>query len=189
MRKPKTISMLAWFTLLALISSSVSGRGQAPVRDQNTVRHETPWRTQCDPSLPISVELVPENEPRVGLTARFRFEVRSDLDPDLIRDMRVEYETPPRLQIRSDLSREPERLAKSGRSQLRFGVVVPDEARYSIRARVIVTLTNGKTISQTAVHWIDLGAEDPPEGMVGRIVDPDGTGIRVYQGTTARKQQ
>jgi Flp pilus assembly protein CpaB len=66
---------------------------------------------------------------------------------------------------------------------------VPDESRYAIRARLIVHLTNGKTISQTAIRWIDLGAEDPPEGMIGRIVNPDGTAIRVYQGETVRRQQ
>ena len=85
-----------------------------------------------------------------------------------------------------DAGREPQGLAKSGRSRLEFAVTVPDESRYSIRARLIVRLTNGKTISQTAVRWIDLGAEDPPEGMIGRIVDSDGVGIRVYQGITVR---
>jgi hypothetical protein len=88
-----------------------------------------------------------------------------------------------------DDARGTQILAKSGRSHLEFGVIVPDESRYSIHARLIVRLTNGKTISQTAVRWIDLGAEDPPEGMIGRIVDPDGAAIRVYQGVTVREER
>ena len=144
-------------------------------------------RTHCDLSLPIHVELVPLSEPHVGQAARFRVEVESNLDPDLVQDARVEYELPDRVRMLDDAGREPQGLAKSGRSRLEFAVTVPDESRYSIRARLIVRLTNSKTISQTAVRWIDLGAEDPPEGMIGRIVDPDGGGIRVYQGITARK--
>jgi hypothetical protein len=143
-------------------------------------------RTHCDLSLPIRVELVPLSEPRVRQAARFRVEVESDLDPDLVQDARVEYELPDRVRMLDDARREPQGLAKSGPSRLEFAVIVPDESRYSIRARLIVRLTNGRTISQTAVRWIDLGAEDPPEGMIGRIVDPDGVGIRVYQGVTVR---
>ena len=160
---------------------------QSPPLEKSSQVPDTSTRTRCDVSLPIRVELVPENEPHVGQAARFRVEVDSNLDPDQVVDMRVEYETPPKLQMQNELSGEPQILAKSGRSQLRCSVMVPDESRYSIRARLVVRLTNGKSISQTAIRWIDLGAEDPPEGMIGRIVNPDGTAIRVYQGATVRR--
>lgn len=142
--------------------------------------------TQCDPSLPIRIELVPENEPRPGQTARFRVEVESLLDPDQVRDMRIEYRTSDRLRLRTLADGRDAAPRRSGRTDLGIEVVVPDESRYSVRARLIVEFTDGRTIAQTAVRWIDLGEEDPPEGMAGRIVDPDGTGIRVYQGMTVR---
>jgi len=172
--------------ILALIASfSLGIRPQGYSDSQAAIAED--GRTHCDPSLPIRIELIPLSEPRLGQPARFRVEVQSDLDPDLVQDARVEYELPDRVQMVDDARREPRFVTKSGPSRLEFGVIVPDEARYSIRARLIVRLANGETISQTAVRWIDLGAEDPPEGMIGRIVDPDGVGIRVYQGLTVRK--
>jgi hypothetical protein len=78
-------------------------------------------------------------------------------------------------------------IRRDRRGESRMALIIPDGARYQIRARIVVELRNGKTISQTAVRWIDLGEEDPPEGMLRRIVDPDGSGIRVYQGTTVRR--
>ncbi len=185
--KIKSLMTSLILALPPILLCSIGARAQALASRTDAPQADFSARTQCDPSLPIRIELIPENQPLVGQTARFRLEVDSDLDPDLVLDMRVEYETPPRLQMRADLSNDPQTLAKSGRSRLRLGVIVPDEARYSIRARLIVRLMDGKTISQTAVRWIDLGAEDPPEGMIGRIVDPDGTGIRIYQGTTVRR--
>jgi hypothetical protein len=175
--------LAATLVLLASVSLGIRAEGQ---RESAFAQAEA-GRTRCDPSLPIRIELIPSSEPHVGQTARFRVEVESDLDPDLVQDMRVQYELPDRVRMFDDSRSEPRTLAKSGRSRLELGVIVPDESRYSIRARLIVRLTNGKTISQTAIRWIDLGAEDPPEGMIGRNVDADGVGIRVYQGTTVRR--
>ena len=142
--------------------------------------------TRCDISLPITVEMVPLNEPKVGKAARFEVIVNSRFDPDLVEEIQVEYELPERVRFAPGVNSAPALMARSGRSRLELGAVVPDEARYRIKARAIVHLINGKTVSQTAVRWIDLGQEDPPEGMIGRIVDPDGTGIRVYQGQAVK---
>ncbi len=142
--------------------------------------------TRCDPSLPILIDLVPLNAPEVGQTARFGVRVESSLDPDLIKRSRVEYETPSRMRRITDAEEEREILGPQGRGRAELKLVVPDKKRYEIRARLIVQLVTGQTISQTAVRWIDLGEEDPPEGMIDRIAGPDGTGIRVYQGQTVR---
>lgn len=142
--------------------------------------------TRCDVSIPIRIELAPLNEPEVGKVAKFQVKIESLLDPDLVEDMRVEYELPSQLRLEADNQAAPAVLLKSGRSQFEMGVRIPDESRYAIRARLVVRLTNGKTIGQTAIRWVDLGDEDPPEGMIGRIVNADGTGIRVYPGVTVR---
>jgi hypothetical protein len=55
-----------------------------------------------------------------------------------------------------------------------------------IRARYVVELKNGSRIAQTAVRWVNLGDEDVPEGMIWRIQNPDGTGVRVYRGVTTK---
>jgi hypothetical protein len=141
--------------------------------------------TPCDLSIPLQISLTLLNEPGVGSTARFAASIESGIDPDLVKQMWVEYEVPERMrQSREYLeNREIPRMARTSRQEL--AVVVPDKGRYQIRARLMVELVNGKTISKTATQWINLG-NSPPEGLVGRIVDPDGTGIRVYQGVTVR---
>jgi hypothetical protein len=169
----------------ALVSTSLQVEAQTG-RLKKGSSSLPPDATRCDISLPITVEMVPLNEPQVGQAARFEVLVNSRIDPDLGEEIRVEYELPERVRFAPGISSAPALLARSGRSRLELGAVVPDQARYPIRARVIVQLTNGKTVSQTAVRWIDLGSEDPPEGMIKRIVDPDGTGIRVYQGRTVK---
>ena len=65
-------------------------------------------------------------------------------------------------------------------------LVFPREDRYEIRARLVLELADGKTIAQTAVRYVELGAARPPEGMIGRIVDSNGNGVRVYQGVAVR---
>jgi hypothetical protein len=142
--------------------------------------------TQCDISLPITIKMEPLNEAEVGKATRFQVTVDSKIDPDLVENMRVVYELPKGVQLAPGTNAAPSLLARSGKSRLELAAIVPDQARYPIRARVIVNLTNGKTISQTAVQWVDLGSEDAPEGMIGRVVDPDGTGIRVYQGQAVK---
>jgi hypothetical protein len=128
----------------------------------------------------------PLNQPEVGKAARFQVLVDSKIDPDLVEEMRVEYEIPEGVRLAPGTNSSPALLARSGKSRMELAAIVPDQARYPIRARVIVNLRNGKSLSRTAVQWIDLGLEDAPEGMIGRIVDPDGTGIRVYQGRAVK---
>jgi hypothetical protein len=115
--------------------------------------------------------------------------VESRFDPDLVEELRVEYELPAALRPSLPEGARQRPLLKQGLNLLELAVVVPDERRHLVRARAVVRFTDGRTVSQTAVHWIDLGAEDPPEGMIGRIVDPDGTGIRIYRGITVREQR
>jgi len=142
--------------------------------------------TSCDPSVPIRIEMIPLNQPEAGRQALFQVTTDSNLDPDLVRNSWVEYEVPERLRRSPEPLERREIGRRSGRSRLELGVIIPDESRYEIRARYVVQLADGNTIAQTAVRWIDLGEEDPPDGMIGRIVDPDGTGIRVYQGVKVR---
>lgn len=141
--------------------------------------------TQCDLSIPLQISLTLLNDLSVGSTANFAVSIESGIDPDLVRKMWVEYEVPERMRRAREYleNREIPRMARTSRQQL--AVIIPDEGRYQIRARLVVELVDGKTISKTATRWINLG-NSPPEGMVGRIVDPDGTGIRVYQGVTVR---
>ncbi len=126
------------------------------------------------------------NEPVAGGTAGFSVDIRSGIDPDRVKRMWTEYEIPARLRLKQGYSeiREIPRLARENRDELRVGV--PETGRYAIRARLVVEFADGTTISKTATRWINLG-NAPPEGMTGRIVDPDGNGIRVYQGVTERR--
>src|SRR5688572_15540096 len=89
-----------------------------------------PDATRCDISLPITVEMVPLNEPQVGQAARFEVLVNSRIDPDLVQEIRVEYELPQRVRFAPGISSAPALLARSGRSRLELGAVVPDQARY-----------------------------------------------------------
>jgi hypothetical protein len=148
-----------------------------------------PGATRCEPSLPISVELTPLNQPAVGRPTRFGITVISILDPDLIQDMQLLYEVPAGVRMTARAGIEPQVLHRSGRTNLELGVILPDQARYVIRARLVVRLTNGKTISQTAARWVGISEDDRPEGMIGRMVDLDGTGIRVYRGETIEGQR
>jgi hypothetical protein len=138
--------------------------------------------THCEPALPIQVKLVPLDSPAVGRTTRFQVVIDSRLDPDFVREIRMEYELPPQVRRPIAFLEKPEVLRKSGHSRLELGLIIPDESCYEIRARVIVILASGRTISQSAVHWVDLGEEDAPEGLIKRLLDKDGTGIRVYRG-------
>jgi len=174
--------------LLLLAIGTVGLHVEAQIGNQQAVAKDSlpAQATSCDPSVPIRIEMIPLNQPEAGRVARFRVTTDSSLDPDLVRNSWVEYEMP------EGSRRSPESLERleigrrSGRSRLELGVIIPDERRYEIRARYVVQLADGNTIAQTAVRWVDLGEEDPPDGMIGRIVDPDGTGIRVYQGVKVR---
>lgn len=144
-----------------------------------------PGATRCDLSVPVQIKLVLLDDSRAGLPARFQVEVESDLDPDLVREMWVEYDIPEKVRRVPNAASAPQRLNRAGHSRLEFGVIVPDQDRYRIRARLFVRFADGRTISQTAFRWINSDKR-PPEGMIGRIPRPDGTGIRVYRGVSIR---
>jgi len=170
---------------LALISGALgpaasSGRAE---------RNPTSPPTRCEVSFPISVELIPLNAPDLARPTRFQVQVDSNLDPDLVRDMQLLYELPPRLRLQAQAGSQPPVLRKTGRSTLELGIILPDTARYPIRARLVVHLANGRTISQTAVAWTGLTAEGTPEGLIGRLIDRDGTGIRIYQGDSLKESR
>jgi hypothetical protein len=167
----------------------VLGCGMAPLPGSGQARRESlpPGATRCEPSIPVSIELIPLNQPAVGQTTRFRVVVASNLDPDLVHDMQLLYEVPARVRTTAQTGSSLRLSGKAGSTSLELGIILPDQARYPIRARLVVHLANGRTISQTAVRWVGLSAEDHPEGMLGRIVEPDGTGIRLYRGETIRE--
>jgi hypothetical protein len=141
--------------------------------------------TRCDVSIPLQISLTPQNEPRAGSTARFSVSIESGIDPDLVRRLWVEYEIPERIRPTREFSenREVPRLTRTSRQELELPLA--DEGRYRIRARLVVELVSGQTISKTATRWINP-RNALPEGVIGRIVDPDGSGIRVYQGVKVR---
>ncbi len=148
-----------------------------------------PAETRCDPSLPIHVELDPVGQPEVGRSLRFLVSVRSDLDPDLVRSARVEYEPPGIWSRTPDLLERREVTRLRNRIRREISITIPDASRREILARFVVNLNNGRTISRAASFWIDPGDPDPPAGMIGRIIDRDGTGIRIYRGTTSREHR
>jgi hypothetical protein len=141
-------------------------------------------RTQCDPLIPLKVELVSLGEPSPGGLLQFQVDVQSGLDSDQIKSSHVEYEMPPAL--RHSLASERDLPLLQGKARARIGVIIPDRQAYEIRARVVLELRNGATISQTAVRWVNAGPDYRPDSMSGRIILPDGTGIRVYRGVTTR---
>jgi hypothetical protein len=143
-----------------------------------------PNATRCDIMLPIQIELIPLNPAEPGQTAQFQIRTASRLDPDQVKNIWIEYDVPQRLRRPSTPSKGM--LAKTGRSVFDLAVYVPDPAPYAIRARMVVELTDGSTISKTVTQWINVGPDDTP-GMTRRFVDPDGSGIRVYQGATVRQ--
>jgi len=148
-----------------------------------------PGVIRCEPSLPVSIEITPLNQPAEGRLTRFGITVISNLDPDLVQDMQLLYEIPAGLRMALPASTAPQALYKSGRTDLELGVMLPDRARYPIRVRLVVRLANGKTLSQTAARWVGISQEDRPAGMIGRVVDADGTGIRVYRGETIEERR
>jgi len=111
--------------------------------------------------------------------------VESGIDSDLVSRMWLEYEIPERMRPNREFSesREIPRLTRTSRQELELPLA--DGGRYRIRARLVVELVNGQTISKTATRWINPG-NALPEGVIGRIVDPDGTGSRIYQGLAVR---
>ena len=142
----------------------------------------------CDVSLPISIALEPMADPRPGARTPFEVAIKIGLDPDDVRSVQIEYDLPESFQTELGSS---ERLQFSGpqpTSRFEIALTVPDERRYSVRARLIVELTSGQRLSESAVCWIDIGSPDRPPGMVDRLVDADGSGIRVYRGKTRGRQ-
>jgi hypothetical protein len=173
------------FALLIAAVACCSGAG-AQIKLKASANVPLPaGATHCDVLLPIQIELVPLNSPEIGKTANFQVRIESSLDPDIVRSTWVEYEIPQAVR-RSGSPVGPGLLAKSGRSTLDLGVAAPNRLPYAIRARLVVQLTNGSTISRTATRWINLREDDVPEGMIRRVVDADGTGIRIYQGVMVR---
>jgi hypothetical protein len=184
----KRLGAIALAVLTAAAVDSLQIREEARGQEKIPARYAglPEGATHCDPSLPIFIELNLLGKIAVGQAVRFEVKVESVLDPDLIKTTWVEYEVPKRIRRIANLADRQQLLERSGKGRAELGLVVPDETRYQIRARFVVQLIDGRTITQTAVRWIDLGDEDPPEGMIGRIISPDGTGIRVYNGATVR---
>jgi len=178
-------SRIFFITSILLVSLGVSGVRLTPTEGMSSAPNSSAAPYLGEPSLPIEIKWITVDKPVVGHPARFQLEVESRLDPDLIpREVRIEYDLPPRLLRPAALQEESVEIKKSGRNRLELGLIIPDEARYEIRARVILTLRNGKRLSQTAVQWVDLGSKDPPPGMIDRIENRDGSGIRVYRGVS-----
>jgi hypothetical protein len=177
----KTLIFLAIVAVIsgALLDARIRGRGPSgPLLTFERVRGE--------PAIPIRIAIVPLNDPSIGRLTRFRVDVESGLDPDLVQDIHVEYDLPNHVIRPAMAVNQSDSLNARGQSRLELGIVILDSARYAIKARVIVRMTDGRSLTQTAVHWVDLGDQDAPQGMVGRVVDRDGTGIRIYQGVTVR---
>ncbi len=140
-----------------------------------------PQATHCDISAPIEIELVPIDTFQVGRTARFQVRIESNIDPSLVQRMWVEYETPERLRAAPGLSRTMEVSKSRGPQRYEYRISVPDRKRYEVRARLKVQFLDGTTMGRTAVRFVDVG-RNPPDGMIGRMTNPDGSGIRIYQG-------
>lgn len=145
-----------------------------------------PSRTTCDSLIPLSVDLVPLTDPKPGGVLQLQVEVQSGLDPDEVRSTRIEYQVPQPLRRSLAAAQDRDIPLRQGRGRTRLSVTIPDREAYEIRARVVVELRNGRTVAQTAVRWVNAGPDYRPQGMIGRVVLPDGAGIRVYQGVTAR---
>jgi hypothetical protein len=171
---------LLWI-LIAGATAVLCGIGLRPAQPQFRAT-----RTQCDPLIPLKVELVPLAEPSPGGLLQLQVDVQSGLDPDQIKSSHVEYEMPPALRRSLAYAGERDLPLRQGNARARIGVTIPDRQAYEIRARVVVELRNGATVSQTAVRWVNAGPEYRPDRMSGRMVLPDGAGIRVYQGVTTR---
>ncbi len=181
----KTLFTIACAAACALASYCLGMGAQMGSPRQSSEYGRPAQATRCDLTVPLQIDLSPLNEPQVGLPARFAVSIKSGIDPDLVKRMWLEYEYPERMRqpLASLENLEFPRTARNGRREMQ--VLVPDKGRYQIRARLMVELINGKTISKTATRWINLG-NAAPDGMIDRIAAPDGTGIRVYQGITVR---
>jgi len=174
-------------TVAALLTLAVvvySGHGQS--QSGTPAAPIPPQASRCDLTIPISVEMLPLNSPSVGESARFQVVVESTLDPDLVRRSWIEYSVRRRGLLPRENVEQREGLGRGREDRFEIGVPVADTSRHEIRARYVVELRDGSRIAQTAVRWIDLGDEDAPDGMIGRIQNADGTGVRVYRGTTAK---
>ena len=171
--------------LLSVLAAQPTGLNaeKADTPDQGSL---PPDATRCGVSVPIGIELVPLDELQVGQTARFEARIDSDIDPALVRRMWVDYEFSDKLRAASGFSTRHEILNKKGRQLRQIAFVIPDRQRHRIRARVKVELVDGSMMARTAVRYVDLG-NNPPDGMIGRLVDPDGTVIRIYAGQSAGK--
>jgi hypothetical protein len=143
--------------------------------------------TRCDADIPLTIELIPLAQPRVGQRVQFDVHVESRIDPDLVRSSRIEYEIPRPVSQTAEFRESRDVLGRSRRIRSQVRLTIPDESRFAVRATIVVELVNGSTVSRTSTRWIDLGEPDPPEGMLRRIADPDGYGIRVYKGTPVRE--
>jgi len=161
-----------------------SVRGQSHPGSQATPL--PPGATRCDLSIPLSVEMLPLNKPSVGESARFQVVAQTTLDPDLVHRSWIEYSVRRKGAPLQEAVEQRAGLGRGREDRLEIGVRISDNSRHEVRARYVVELKAGARIAQTAVRWVNLTGEDIPEGMIGRIVDPDGTGIRVYRGTTVR---
>jgi hypothetical protein len=150
------------------------------------LRAQTNGRTRCDSLIPLKIEMIPVSEAVPGGTAQFQVDVQSGIDPDEVKSTHIEYEVPESLRRTLALSQNRDLPLRQGRAKTRFEIRIPDRRAYEIRARVVVELRNGGTVSQTAVRWLNVGPDYRPDGMIGRVVLPDGAGIRIYQGSTAR---
>ncbi len=182
MRALRIAMNLAAACLAGALCSGTMAQNRGDVRPAPV---KPPRMSRCDISIPLRIEMIPLNEPRVGQVARFRIEAGFSLDPDLVRNSWIEYELPERLQQarQGPATRNVLGNSRAGRAEL--GVVVPDARRYEIRARYVVQLTNGRTIGRTVVRQINP-ENLPPEGMIGRVEDSKGHTIRLYRGVEAR---
>lgn len=169
--------------LLAYTMISLGTRVEAQKIQNPSPRSDLrpPNATLCDLSIPVHISLVPLNAPQVGSAAHFRIDVESSLDPDLVRSMKVEYEVPERMRRTPDFMSTMDIPQRTEQGSYELGIVVPDQSRYRIRARLVVLLVDGRTISQTATRWINLGAH-VPDDMVGTMEAPDGISVRIYRG-------
>ncbi len=174
-----TAKQAALLTIVVAISAAavwVAAQPHPPV----------PSRTTCDSLIPLRVDLVPLTEPKPGSVLRLQVEVQSGLDPDQVRSARIEYRVPEPLRRSLAAAQDHDVLLRQGRGRAQLEVTIPDREAYEIRARLVVELRNGRTVAQTAVRWINAGPDYRPQGMIGRVTLPDGAGIRVYRGVTAR---
>jgi hypothetical protein len=174
------IGLISAWTLASFLSSSF-----LPIQGQSIPA----GATRCAPSLPISVAILPLDPPAVAKPMRFRVDVVSNFDPDLVRSMELVYDLPPRVRQVPGSWNTGQAVRVSGRTRMELAVLLPDEQRYPIRARVIAHLAGGRDVSQTAVQWTGVSTEDRPAELTGRIVDPGGFGIRVYRGETVKEPQ